>query len=99
MTVWKGVGSNVPHTRGDEPNEVNKRKVADLMFPTHVGMNRLSCVKDEPKMNMFPTHVGMNRIARHLLADGAHVPHTRGDEPPLTKPSKSKPLCSPHTWG
>ena len=34
------VDSNVPHTRGDEPQSADEASPAEEMFPTHVGMNR-----------------------------------------------------------
>jgi len=33
-------GLHVPHTRGDEPYLIVLRVAGELMFPTHVGMNR-----------------------------------------------------------
>jgi len=35
-----GLHINVPHTRGDEPDENGRRVITEKMFPTHVGMNQ-----------------------------------------------------------
>jgi len=33
------------------------------VFPTHVGMNRLTGATGAAITDVFPTHVGMNRVA------------------------------------
>ena len=48
-------GLNLPHARGDEPLDRIIDDVADLICPTHVGMNRAAFFKD-----IYSTRVGMN---------------------------------------
>jgi len=52
---------HVPHTRGDEPAVDAVASACALMFPTHVGMNRMWRRSASLHGSMFPTHVGMNR--------------------------------------
>ena len=46
-------------------------------------MNRLCFTGGEPTMNICPTRVGMNRTIRMIGYEDNHLPHTRGDEPPI----------------
>ncbi len=48
---WGAKG--IPHTRGDEPENITEYLLSDCVFPTHVGMNR----KDQqwkPKPKSIP---------------------------------------------
>ena len=51
----------VPHTRGDEPVSGTCRQRSAKLFPTRVGMNRMTFTTIR-MATLFPTRVGMNRL-------------------------------------
>ena len=70
------------------------------MFPTHVGMNRVTFYAARIISSMFPTHVGMNRpddkdIRSQRRMFPTHVGMNHGGRMMLRLCS----ACSPHTWG
>ncbi len=73
--------STVPHVRGDEPWQEQHKTRQQYLFPTCVGMNRITVYIGEPLANLFPTCVGMNRLEQRTYGLLSPVPHVRGDEP------------------
>ena len=53
--------ANLPHARGDEPDNAMSLLGDVMICPTHVGMNRPYRRDDRVYRRICPTHVGMNR--------------------------------------
>jgi len=81
-------------------NLVRLTRVAGALgvFPTRVGMNRLSG-QIELQGRVFPTRVGMNRGFRRWHSGKLSIPHTRGDEPMTLAYKTVEAAYSPHAWG
>ena len=93
-------GNRIPHTRGDEPPQSMQRQFASEVFPTHVGMNRVSPPASFSILFVFPTHVGMNRLFDLALFGGALVfPTHVGMNRERDSRVKQHGTYSPHTWG
>ena len=53
----------IPHRRGGEPLQEYRWYPENNVFPTGVGVNRLTTTGDAGRLCVFPTGVGVNRMA------------------------------------
>ena len=74
------VNANIPHTRGDGPengfDENQVRKYSPHAWGWSVTSNQAEII-----IEIFPTRVGMVRHVSGLRGDVSDIPHTRGDGP------------------
>ena len=89
----------IPHTRGDGPEAPTDATETNVVFPTHVGMDRCWPCSRGWRWSVFPTHMGMDRYWRRNEDARPCIPHTRGDGPRRSLEMVQAYAYSPHTWG
>ena len=91
---------SMPHARGDEPDENNRRPVGGFRMPHARGDEPNGKTNKGSYRQVCPTHVGMNRL---MLENIRYVNHVCPTHVGMnrTAPSGQLPFTvyAPRTWG
>ena len=98
MELLKGDFTYSPHAWGwtGMPETV---RMNITVFPTRVGMDRLSQPVAKPKQEYSPHAWGWTTYGIQKNTTLESIPHTRGDGPPLRVTLMMNIPYSPHAWG
>ena len=87
-----------PHRRGGVPCSAIRVAVLSPVFPTGVGVYRMSSAFGRWR-SVFPTGVGVYRIARLYGNTASRFPHRRGGVPNMPTGRTRCTWFSPQAWG